>query len=224
MTALIPKRLARPLKRAGRAVRLAALKRIDPTEAARLAHRETAHARHRRFLRRYVAPGGVGAEVGVFWAHFSEVLLREFRPARLYLVDPWDLLHGETFNWSSPYTLDGTLTTGTAMARAQRLERENPGVVEVARAFSTDFFTGFADGHFDWVYLDAAHTYEAVMADLHAIWPRLKPGGVLLGDDYYIRKDGSDNGTKRAVDEFAALQGQELIVERRAQFVLRKPL
>ena len=35
----------------------------------------------------------------MFWALFSEVLLREFKPARLYLVDPWDLLHGETFRF-----------------------------------------------------------------------------------------------------------------------------
>jgi len=104
-----------------------------------------------------------------------------------------------------------------------RLARRHPGQVTVSRAFSVDFFAGFEDAHFDWVYLDAAHTYEAVTADLAAIWPKLKPGGVLLGDDYYVRKDGSDNGTKRAIDEFVAQHGLELVVERRAQFVLPKP-
>ena len=188
-----------------------------------MSHRETRHARNRRFLKDYVAPGGIGAEVGVFWAHFSEVLLRDFKPARLYLVDPWDLLHGETFRFISPYTLDGKLTTATAMARAQRLARRHPRRVSVERSFSVDFFDGFEDGHFDWVYLDAAHTYPEVKADLAAIWPRLKPGGVLLGDDYYVRKDGDDNGTKRAADEFVAQHGLELIAERRAQFVIRKP-
>ena len=223
MTTISRKKLARPLKRVGRAIQLAALKRVDPLEAARLTHRETRHARNRRFLKEYVAPGGIGAEVGVFWAHFSEVLLREFKPARLYLVDPWDLLHGETFRFISPYTLDGKLTTATAMARAQRLARRHPRKVSVERCFSVDFFNGFEDAHFDWVYLDAAHTYPEVKADLAAIWPKLKPGGVLLGDDYYVRKDGSDNGTKSVVDEFVEQNGLELITERRPQFVIHKP-
>ncbi|MDB5507751.1 MAG: methyltransferase [Hyphomicrobiales bacterium] len=37
----------------------------------------------------------------------------------------------------------------------------------------------------DLLHIDAAHDYASVMADLHHWWPRLKPGGVLIGDDYY---------------------------------------
>lgn len=50
----------------------------------------------------------------------------------------------------------------------------------------------------DLIYIDAAHHYEAVLADLRAYWPLLKTRGVLLGDDYT-----NDNGVVRAAQEFA---------------------
>jgi predicted O-methyltransferase YrrM len=36
----------------------------------------------------------------------------------------------------------------------------------------------------DWLYIDADHRYEAVVADLEAWVPHVKPGGMILGDDY----------------------------------------
>lgn len=37
----------------------------------------------------------------------------------------------------------------------------------------------------DVIHLDASHDYASVLADLNHWWPRLRPGGVLIGDDYY---------------------------------------
>ncbi|WP_374432114.1 class I SAM-dependent methyltransferase [Ideonella dechloratans] len=37
---------------------------------------------------------------------------------------------------------------------------------------------------FDFIYLDASHEYVDVLADLHAWYPLLAPGGVLVGDDF----------------------------------------
>ena len=51
----------------------------------------------------------------------------------------------------------------------------------------------------DLIYIDAAHEYEAVSADMKAFWPLVKPGGIMLGDDY----DGTSwPGVVRAVKEF----------------------
>jgi len=36
----------------------------------------------------------------------------------------------------------------------------------------------------DYLYIDADHRYEAVRADLHAWLPWMKPGGLIVGDDY----------------------------------------
>ena len=36
----------------------------------------------------------------------------------------------------------------------------------------------------DAIYIDGAHEREAVLADLRAYWPLLRPRGVLFGDDF----------------------------------------
>jgi len=53
----------------------------------------------------------------------------------------------------------------------------------------------------DAIYVDAAHEYDAVIADLHAYYPIVRNGGIMFGDDY------CDNwpGVQRAVNEFATL-------------------
>lgn len=48
----------------------------------------------------------------------------------------------------------------------------------------------------DVIYIDASHEYDAVKSDIHAYWDLLKPGGVMIGDDY------DWPGVKKAVDEF----------------------
>ena len=52
----------------------------------------------------------------------------------------------------------------------------------------------------DLIHLDGAHDYESVSADLRTWWPRLRPGGLLIGDDYYETIHWP--GVKRAFDEF----------------------
>jgi predicted O-methyltransferase YrrM len=54
----------------------------------------------------------------------------------------------------------------------------------------------FDDGSVDAVWVDAAHGYEFVQADLAAWVPKLRPGGVIGGDDYL-----KCPGVRQAVDE-----------------------
>jgi hypothetical protein len=58
----------------------------------------------------------------------------------------------------------------------------------------------------DLIHIDAAHEYEPVLRDCRRYWALLKPGGVLVGDDYDWK------GVAKAAHEFAAELGQELEV------------
>ncbi len=52
----------------------------------------------------------------------------------------------------------------------------------------------------DMIHLDAGHDVRSVTADLAEWWPRLKPGGVLIGDDYHAEHHWP--GVKQAFDAF----------------------
>lgn len=63
------------------------------------------------------------------------------------------------------------------------------------------------DQPIDFLYIDADHSYEGVMADLEAWVPHVKPGGLIVGDDY-----GSSlyPGVEEAWDEFELLHNLDL--------------
>lgn len=44
----------------------------------------------------------------------------------------------------------------------------------------------YEDNYFDIVYIDASHDYHAVLADVAAWLPKVKPGGIICGDDYIM--------------------------------------
>lgn len=55
-----------------------------------------------------------------------------------------------------------------------------------------------ADFLFETVYIDGCHSYGGCKLDIEQCWPLLKPGGIILCDDY----EREDYGVKQAVKEF----------------------
>lgn len=55
----------------------------------------------------------------------------------------------------------------------------------------------FEDNSVDTIFIDAGHSYEAVLADLKAWYPKMKNGSTMAGHDY-----NSWEGVKKAVLEF----------------------
>jgi hypothetical protein len=191
--------------------------------AYRLLHPRAPRGRRARVLER-LPKRGAGAEIGVWKGDFSERILEVARPVRLHLVDPWRAVSGEEYEGAR---YGGGLSEGQAEMDAlhdavlRRFERERrKGVVEVHRLPSLEAAARLAGGELDFVYIDGDHRYEAVKADLEAWAPRLRPGGLLAGDDYGV-EGWWDDGVTRAVDEFVAA-GRATVVELGdGQFLLR---
>lgn len=59
----------------------------------------------------------------------------------------------------------------------------------------------FDDKSVSFVFIDAAHDYESVRADILAWLPKLKPGGWMAGDDFYWGGQGEMRPIFRAVSE-----------------------
>lgn len=76
----------------------------------------------------------------------------------------------------------------------------------------------FGKEYFDWVYIDADHSYASVLEDLQHWYPQVKKGGFLCGDDYGWSHPLTA-GPQPAVDEFVALHDLKVEVKEQ-QFVI----
>jgi Methyltransferase domain len=54
------------------------------------------------------------------------------------------------------------------------------------RQKSEDFFEALApDVTYDFIFVDGDHRYEPALKDLRSAWPRVRPGGLMVVDDYW---------------------------------------
>lgn len=156
--------------------------------------------RRKRVLRA-IPRDAVCAEIGVWKGDFAARIRAVARPRELHLIDQWRFVPAYPRRWY-----------GGADARSQAdMDRIHDKVLDrfagdprvvIHRQPSETAALAFADGTFDWVYIDADHSYEAVRADLLGWAPKIRPGGVLVGDDYTWRDEQGALPVRRAVDEF----------------------
>ena len=55
---------------------------------------------------------------------------------------------------------------------------------QLVRKTSVEAAKGFAEASIDWLFIDGDHTYDGCLADLEAWYPKVRPGGLISGDDY----------------------------------------
>jgi hypothetical protein len=157
---------------------------------------------------------GVGVELGVSTGLFSEQLLRHWLGRTLCLIDPWRHL--------SDY-LDSFNASDKIMARRLEIARRRlePWQERLRWFLETSEVAAkrFARGSCDFVYIDANHSYQHVCRDLQLWYPKVRPGGLFAGHDYFDatadaklepnisehipKKMLTSYGVKSAVDEFA---------------------
>ena len=79
----------------------------------------------------------------------------------------------------------------------------NPAV-KIIREKSEVIVNHFPLQFFDYVYLDADHSYEAVLKDMRLWWSHVRQGGIMAGHDYIEKesKNGVSFGVIQAVAEF----------------------
>jgi Methyltransferase domain len=178
----------------------------------------------RSWVIRQLPRGSVGAEIGVWKGDFSARLLRRVRPRHLHLVDPWAF--ADDPRYASAWYGGALATSQGDMDAVHRAVLDRFGAeiaggrVTVHRATSVE--AAAAIGEVDWVYVDGDHTYDAVLADLAAWAPKVRPGGVIAGDDYGETGQWWGDGVQRAVAEFTASGGWRLAAVHGSQFLLAR--
>lgn len=140
-----------------------------------------------------------GVEVGVKCGDFSRIILKSW-PGHLTMVDAWREFPSDQY--VDVANVDEVQHLRN-MAQAIGNVQEFTGRYEIVRALSTDAAARHADGSLDFVYLDADHSHDGVMRDLHAWRPKVRAGGILCGHDYLEGRLPEGNfGVKSAVFEF----------------------
>ncbi len=144
----------------------------------------------------------VGVEVGVKRGNNAGLLLKNLNLKKLYLVDPWVAYVDQI---SSKEIRDGKLSENFFKEVQEKFSKNDN--VEIIRDFSVNAAKTFEDNLCDFVYIDGDHSYENVLNDLNAWYPKLKQYGVMCGDDY---GHPSGVGVIKAVAEF--VKNKSLIV------------
>lgn len=151
-----------------------------------------------------------GAEIGVFRGKTSAALLRHFPTLKLLMIDTWappapgssyaksgdGKLKNTPKQWREHYdaAIDATQFAlhRRAIWRADALSDLSDAISELSNRRG---LLGEAD--FDFVFLDADHSYKGTKKALKMWVPRVRSGGLVAGHDYRQ----SYPGVIRAVDE-----------------------
>ena len=171
----------------------------------------------RDWILRLIPRNSIGAEIGVFTGMFSEKILTIVEPQQLYLVDWWEA-QGEYFGDWGKYTDFGRLKTSDAKdavrLRADKYGR--PGTVQIIESESIDWLSRQGDASLDWVYLDTDHKYEQTLREIRMAVTKLKPGGMILGDDWYPDYGHIHSGVMLAVNDFVRESDFDILTAGRA--------
>lgn len=149
--------------------------------------------------------GLVGAEIGVLTGDWLREILKIAQPRLFYGIDCWENQPDEVTG-HDPANVSQT-EKDLQYYRVLREWMADPRV-RIVKGFSLRVAASFHDEFLDFGYIDANHLqcYE----DMRAWWPKIKPGGWLLGHDYVVGGLGDFITVQADVDRFVAERGLSL--------------
>ena len=182
-----------------------------------------------------ILPNTKGAEIGV-WAGNTSMQFLRLCISELHMIDPWSV---EPYKKSKEYkNYDEYLEKYSKILDIEKQDVDfqeyydaiysevyakcgMDSRVTINRMTSDEWFATKPE-KLDWIYVDGDHSYEGCLRDLENSLKVVKPGGIIMGDDYYWKhaRYGKE-GVTNAVDRFC--KRYMLFKEPRGetQFILR---
>jgi len=141
---------------------------------------------------------GVGVEIGVSEGWYSSKVMELGKVDKMYGVDPYSPHQGYR-----DYTRETTFNRLSAKAHECLDKYPN---YEFIDEYSVEAAQQFDDESLDFVYIDGDHSYGAVMDDIEVWIKKVKPGGILAGDDYIrSERDKRFYDVITAVDDYVEI-------------------
>lgn len=120
------------------------------------------------------------AEIGVWKGEFAYQILKNCPSVeKYYLVDPWRHLD----DWKKPLNVSDERFNRVFETAMKKLEFAKDRIT-VLRGTTLEVVDQIDDNELDLVYIDGDHTAKGIVIDLIRLFPKVKKGGVVGGDDY----------------------------------------
>ena len=128
---------------------------------------------------------------------FTREIMARSAPKKLHLIDLWG---------SDRYR------AGLAKIKSDFAAAVSAGTVEINQGMSTERLEQFADGYFDWLYIDTDHSFATTRLELALTARKVAPGrGRIAGHDFTGGNPVTPvpYGVMEACNEFCVTHGWE---------------
>jgi GR25 family glycosyltransferase involved in LPS biosynthesis len=155
----------------------------------------------------------LGAWLGKSTNHMATLIKDSNKDIKFTTVDTWKGTDGEEIHDTIVGGFGGDIFSEFM---ENTMLSNNSKLFNVIKDTSENASNQFQHNSIDFIMLDAGHTYDSLKSDLNFWYHKVKPGGVISGDDY----GGSFfPGVTRAADEFFYNQAKHVY----RSFVRKKP-
>jgi len=154
---------------------------VTATDEQRLGALAAASASRLEFWPRFVNETGAAAvaEIGVYRGDFAARLLAECADmSTYYMIDPWRHLA----DWNKPANKADDVFERYFRESIQKTSAWADKRV-VLRGKTADVIHQVPDGALDFAYVDGDHTLRGITIDLVKVFPKVRAGGWIGGDD-----------------------------------------
>ena len=132
-------------------------------------------------------------EIGVRYGETSATMLHYLNVENYFAIDPFDSYED--------YEYDGFNKIAKQMGRNFLMENYAKNIsnyvgdckVNLINMYSDEAHSQIDNNSIDFCFVDGNHRYDYVLRDLQNYFPKLKPGGIIAGDDYFMRHFRNDH-------------------------------
>lgn len=120
------------------------------------------------------------AELGVYKGDYAQNLLSKCPVIDKYImIDPWRNLS----DWNKPANKDNDTFEAFYQETMQKTDFAKEKRI-VLRGKTTEIIDQVEDESLDFIYIDGDHTLKGITIDMINFWSKMKPDGIIFGDDF----------------------------------------